>query len=188
MLTSFIKSCVIQGEFRFEKPPGWIWLSVYPLKDPWVVALHLGLETWRRFEVRQLGGVCAEVTGDLAAGGSRTHAEQIGLCVRQTLRVNTTISVFLCIVSPPGGSGGWELTHSLSEAEERRDLLLLWHLSWLLMSEVWLVTVERRVDKKLLLVERRSRWWTQRRTPRHGMYLAKANLVEVRRSLESRVS
>lgn len=74
------------------------------------------------------------------------------------------------------GSNGSELTDSLSETEERRDLPLLCRLNWLLMSEVWLVTVERRVDMKLLLVERRSRWRTQSRTPRHGMYLANANL------------
>lgn len=53
---------------------------------------------------------------------------------------------------------------------------LLCRLNWLLMSEVWLVTVERRVDMKLLLVERRSRGWTQSKMPRHGMYLANANL------------
>lgn len=54
-------------------------------------------------------------------------------------------------------SEGCELTDSLSEAEERRDFPLLCLLNWPLMSEVWLVTVERRVDMKLLLVERRSR-------------------------------
>lgn len=69
-----------------------------------------------------------------------------------------------------------ELTDSLSEAEESRDLAVLCRLNWLLMSEVWLVTVERRVDMKLLLVERRSRGWTQSKTPRHGMYLANAIL------------
>lgn len=49
-------------------------------------------------------------------------------------------------------------------------------LNWLLMSEVWLVTVERRIDMKLLLVERSSCGLTQSRKPRHGMYLANANL------------
>lgn len=53
---------------------------------------------------------------------------------------------------------------------------VLCRLNWLLMSEVWLVTVERRVDTKLLLVERRSRGRTQSSTPRHGMYLANAIL------------
>lgn len=53
---------------------------------------------------------------------------------------------------------------------------VLCRLNWLLMSEVWLVTVERRVDTKLLLVERRSRGRTQSSMPRHGMYLANAIL------------
>lgn len=67
-------------------------------------------------------------------------------------------------------------TDSLSEAEERRDFLLAWCRKGPLRSEVWLVTVERRVDTKLLLAERRSRWRTHSSTPRHGMYLAKASL------------
>lgn len=76
-----------------------------------------------------------------------------------------------------------ELTDSLSEAEERRDLPLLCRLNWLLMSEVWLVTVERRVDTKLLLLERRSRCRTHSNMPRHGMYLANANLYRDTESL-----
>lgn len=68
------------------------------------------------------------------------------------------------------------LTDSLSEAEERRDFPLGWCLKCPLRSEVWLVTVERRVDTKLLLVERRSCWRTHSSTPRHGMYLANASL------------
>lgn len=67
-----------------------------------------------------------------------------------------------------------QLTDSLSEADERRDLLC--RLNWLLMSEVWLVTVERRIDMKLLLVERNSCGLMQSKNPRHGIYLAKANL------------
>lgn len=67
-----------------------------------------------------------------------------------------------------------QLTDSLSEADERRDLLC--RLNWLLMSEVWLVTVERRIDMKLLLVERNSCGLMQSKKPRPGMYLAKANL------------
>lgn len=67
-----------------------------------------------------------------------------------------------------------QLTDSLSEAEERRSLLC--GRNWLLMSEVWLVTVERRSDMKLLLVDCSWCGLTQSRKPRHGMYLAKANL------------
>lgn len=44
------------------------------------------------------------------------------------------------------------------------------------MSELWLVTVERRMDMKLLLVERSSCGLTRSSRPRHGMYLANANL------------
>lgn len=68
---------------------------------------------------------------------------------------------------------------------------LLCRLNWLLMLEVWLDTVERRVDMKLLLVERRSRLRMQSKMPRHGMYLAKANLDrdrEVKRSSEALIS
>lgn len=57
---------------------------------------------------------------------------------------------------------------------------LLCRLNWLLMSEVWLVTVERRVDMKLLLAERRSRGRMQSKAPRNGMYLASANLYRHR--------
>lgn len=64
-------------------------------------------------------------------------------------------------------------TDSLSETEERRSLLL----RWLLFSEDWLVTVKRRVDMKLLLAKR-SLVGTHRITPRHGMYLAMADLGE----------
>ncbi|KAG7280282.1 hypothetical protein CRUP_026823 [Coryphaenoides rupestris] len=53
-------------------------------------------------------------------------------------------------------------TDSLLEAEERRNFLVL-------TSEVWLVTVERRVDMKLLLAERRSPGATHSRLPRHGI-------------------
>lgn len=59
-----------------------------------------------------------------------------------------------------------QLTDSLSETEERRGLLR--RPNWPLMSEVWLLTVERRIDMKLLLVERSSCGLTQSRTPRHG--------------------
>lgn len=121
------------------------------------MALHLGLEAGRGLEVGELGGVSADVAGDLAAGGSGAHTGQISLGVRQTLQRNTQV--------PPSAPGlhhrstpeGSQLTDSLSETEERRDLPLLCRLNWLLMSDVWLVTVERRVDTKLLLVERRSR-------------------------------
>ncbi|TNN45493.1 hypothetical protein EYF80_044310 [Liparis tanakae] len=53
--------------------------------------------------------------------------------------------------------------------------------SWLPLSEVWLVTVERRVDMKLLLAERRSRGGTRSRMPRNGMYFANAILHGERR-------
>lgn len=67
-----------------------------------------------------------------------------------------------------------QLTDSLSEAEERRGLLCGRNCP--LMSEVWLVTVERRSDMKLLLVDCSSCGLIQSKKPRHGMYLAKANL------------
>lgn len=67
-----------------------------------------------------------------------------------------------------------QLTDSLSEAEERRGLL--WARNCPLMSEVWLVRVERRSDMKLLLVDCSSCGRIQSKKPRHGMYLAKANL------------
>lgn len=53
---------------------------------------------------------------------------------------------------------------------------MLCRLNWLLMSDVWLDTVERRMDMKLLLVERSSCGLMQSKKPRQGMYLAKANL------------
>ena len=68
-------------------------------------------------------------------------------------------------------------TDSLSEAEERRDLTVLVRRKRSLMSEVWLVTVERLVDMKLLSVERRSRLRTHSNTPRHGRYLAMSILI-----------
>lgn len=73
-----------------------------------------------------------------------------------------------------------QLTDSLSEAEERRGLL--GRLNWPLMSDVWLLTVERRMDMKLLLVERNSCGPMQSRKPRHGMYLARADLQRGRSS------
>lgn len=50
------------------------------------MALHLGLEAGGGFEFGELGGVSADVTGHLAAGGSGAHARTVGLSVRQTLR------------------------------------------------------------------------------------------------------
>ena len=55
-------------------------------------------------------------------------------------------------------------------------MTVLVRLKLWLMSEDWLVTVERRVDMKLLLKERSSRGRTHNRAPRQGMYLARANL------------
>lgn len=133
--------------------------QVYLFEDARVVALHLGLEAGGGFEVGELGGVSANVTGDLAAGWSGAHTGQISLGVCQTLQRNThTPALDLWFTSPKMTSQlRFELTDSLSEAEERRDFPLLCRLNWLLMLEVWLDTVERRVDMKLLLVERRSR-------------------------------
>lgn len=65
------------------------------------------------------------------------------------------------------------LTDSLSEAEERRGLC---GLKWPLVSEVWLVTVERRSDMKLLPAERSSWGRMHSSTPRHGTYFANASL------------
>lgn len=70
------------------------------------------------------------------------------------------------------------LTDSLSEAEESRDLPLLVLQNCPDISEDWLVTVERRVDIKLLWNEWRSRLGTHNSTRRHGMYFAMANLTD----------
>lgn len=66
-------------------------------------------------------------------------------------------------------------TDSLSDTEDR-GVLLFWRML-LPGSETWLVTVERRVDIKLLLVKR-SPWRTHSSAPRHGIYLAKADLTQ----------
>lgn len=64
-----------------------MWVDL--LKDARVVTLHLRLETGGGFEVGQLGGVSADVTGHLAAGRSGAHAGEVGLGVGQTLQRNT---------------------------------------------------------------------------------------------------
>lgn len=50
------------------------------------MALQLGLEAGRGFEVGQLGGVSADVTGDLTAGRSGSQTGQVSLGVCQTLQ------------------------------------------------------------------------------------------------------
>lgn len=71
--------------------------QVYLFKDARVVALHLGLETGGGFEVGELGGVSADVTGDLAAGRSGAHTGKISLSVRQTLQRNTDLLLDLLV-------------------------------------------------------------------------------------------
>lgn len=90
--------------------------QVYLFEDARVVALHLGLEAGGGFEVGELGGVSANVTGDLAAGWSGAHTGQISLGVCQTLQRNThTPALDLWFTSP-------KMTSQL-----RRDLSLPIH-------------------------------------------------------------
>lgn len=65
------------------------------------------------------------------------------------------------------------LTDSLSDTEDKRAFPAWCTLQ--LVSEDWLVKVERRVDIKLLLINRSLRG-THSSTPRHGMYFAMADL------------
>lgn len=65
------------------------------------------------------------------------------------------------------------LTDSLSDTEDNRVFPARCML--LLVSEDWLFKVERRVDIKLLLLNRSLRG-THSSTPRHGIYFAIADL------------
>lgn len=119
------------------------------------VSLLMSHDTWR------LAGL--EPILDSSASVSVRHCRATGRAL-----------VFILSPHERWLQGDLQLTDSLSEAEERRDLLC--RLNWPLVSDVWLVTVERRIDMKLLLVERSSWGLMQSKKARHGMYLAKANL------------
>ena len=156
------------------------WCVSYLLKDTRVVDLHLGLGAGG-LEVWELGGVLTDITGHLAASRPGAHTGEVSLSICPGLGGwNHYINVrHTHTHTPTPPSHDFILfihTDSLSEAEERRDLTVLVRCKRSPMSDVWLVTVDRRVDMKLLLVDCRSRLRTHSKNPRHGMYLAMAIL------------
>lgn len=100
--------------------------------------------------------------------GNNYHSQTIsdtssGIFFRQNLGSQTSFLALRCF-----------LTDSLSDTEDKRVFPARCRL---LVSEDWLVKVERRVDIKLLLLNRSLRG-THSRTPRHGIYFAMADLKE----------
>lgn len=142
----------------------------------------------------ELGCVLTDITGHLAASRPGAHTGEVSLSICPALggknhyinvrHTNTHTHTGTCTCTQAHTHTHLMIlyqdifihTDSLSEAEERRDLTALVQCKRSPMSEVWLVTVDRRVDMKLLLVDRRSRLRTHSKNPRHGMYLAMAIL------------
>lgn len=148
--------------------------------------------------------VFTDLTRHLATSRTGTSAGEVHLCIRPALlpKYTTQTTVIICSTSvyiharnsaPLSQPREFNKsvcsrvrfvrTDSLSDTEDSRGFPARCRL--LLVSEEWLVTVERRVDIKLLLVNL-SLWGTQSRTPRHGMYFAIADLRIEKWKLERR--